>query len=194
MKKWIDKDGKFWDGTSIVMDGMRIFNPSDEQLIAAGYTEYVEPEPTPEKLLERAKQQKLFEIDEYDRSDHVNAIVVKAMSGETVVNEFETWIDRETRADYKNSLDAAELLGRTEVTPVFNGMPITLSVQVAKVSLAQVQLYANQCYNVTEQHKAAVQALETVEAVEAFDITADYPERLVFPVNIEQISNEEVES
>lgn len=194
MKNWIDKDGNFWDGTSIVLDGMRIFNPTDEQMIAAGYTEYVEPEPTPDELLERAKQQKLFEIDEYDRSDSVNGFTVHIMNGETVVNEFETWIDRETRADYKNSLDAAELLGRTEVTPVFNGMPIILSVQVAKVSLAQVQLYANQCYNVTEQHKAAVQALETLEAVESFDITAGYPSKLEFPVNIEQISSEEEES
>ena len=65
-KKWINGDGKFWNGISIILGGMRIFNPSDEQLIEAGYTEYVEPtpsEPTPEELLERAKQDKLFEID-----------------------------------------------------------------------------------------------------------------------------------
>ena len=52
-KRWIDKDGNFWGGVSIVIDDIRIWNPSDEQLIEAGYTEYIPPtppEPTPEEL------------------------------------------------------------------------------------------------------------------------------------------------
>jgi hypothetical protein len=200
MKKWIDKDGNFYKlGSSVVIEGQRYFAPlSDEQMIAAGYTEYVEPTPpapTPEELLEQKRTQKLSAIEQYDSSDIVNGFTVHIMNGETVVSEFDAWIDRETRADYKNSLDAAELLGRTEVTPVFNGTPITLSVQMAKVALAQVQIYANQCYNVTEQHKAAINAMDNWIDVDIFDITADYPQRLVFevPVNIEQTSNEEVE-
>ena len=51
---------------------------------------------------------------------------------------------------------------------------------MAKMALAQVQLYANQCYGVTERHKAAVNALETIEAVEAYDFTIGYPEKLSF--------------
>lgn len=192
-KRWIDKDGNFWDGISIVIDGMRIWNPSDEQLIAVGYTEWVEPtppEPTPEELLERAKQEKLMEIEDYDMSDSVNSFTVQLTHEGAVVQEIATWIDRETRADYKNSLDAAELLGRTEVTPVFNGVPLTLPVSLAKMALAQIQIYANQCYNVTEQHKAAVTQLQTLQEVEDFDIEADYPEKLVFELPVPNVSEE----
>ena len=185
MKRWIDNQGNFWDGNSIVIGDARIWNPTDEQLIEAGYTEYIPPtppEPTPEELLERAKQEKVYNIEEYDSSDNVNSFTIQIKSGETVVQELDTWIDRETRADYKNSLDAAELLGRTEVTPVFNGTPLTLQVTTAKMALAQIQIYANQCYNVTEQHKAAVNALTTIADVEAFDVTDGYPQKLVFAI------------
>lgn len=81
----------------------------------------------------------------------------------------------EQRADYKNSIESAELLGRTEVKPVFAGIEVTLSIQTAKMALAMIQLYANQCYGVTEQHKAAINALETVEEVEAYDYKTGYP-------------------
>ena len=50
------------------------------------------------------------------------------------------------------------------------------------MALAKIQIYANQCYGVTEKHKAAVNALETVEEVEAYDFTAGYPERLTFEI------------
>lgn len=43
---WI-KDGVIYNGGGIVLDGVRHFNPSPEQFIAAGYEEYVPPTPTP---------------------------------------------------------------------------------------------------------------------------------------------------
>ena len=182
--KYYNSETKEWytEGESITRnlgeDGLFSGVPSAEQLAAWGFEPYVPPTPTPEELLARAKQEKVLEIEEYDNSDAVNGFTV--VISEDV--ELNTWIDRETRADYKNSLDAAELLGRTEVTPVFNGVPLTLDIQTAKMALAQIQIYANQCYNVTEQHKAAVNALTDIEDVEAFDVTAGYPEKLRFTV------------
>lgn len=136
--------------------------------------------PAPERTLEQAKMEKKWNIEAYDMSSVINGFII--VVGQ---QQIETWIDRETRADYKNSLDAAELLGRTEVTPVFNGVALTIPVTTAKTALAQIQLYANQCYNVTEQHKSAVDALETVEAVDAYDYTVGYPEKLTFELPTE---------
>ena len=130
-----------------------------------------------ERALEVAKKQKIAELEAYDASDAVNSFDV-TIGGNTM----SLWIDRETRADYRSSIEAAELLGRTEVKPVFGGQEVTLSVQMAKMALAQVQLYANQCYGVTERHKAAIAALLTVQDVEDYDFTAGYPERLSFEV------------
>lgn len=151
--------------------------PSVEQLTDWGFVEWVEPTPTPEQLLERAKADKIAQLQAYDASDAVNGFDV-TIQGQTM----SLWIDRETRADYRSSIEAAELLGRTEVKPVFGGQEVTLSVQMAKMALAQVQLYANQCYGVTERHKAAIEALDSVEAVEAYDYERFYPEKLIFDV------------
>lgn len=151
--------------------------PSVEQLYEWGFVEWVEPAPTPAELLERAKANKINEIEMYDSSDAVNSFRVNI--GNEVID---TWIIPEHRSDYKNSIDAAELLGMTEVHPVLNSVAITLDIQTAKMALAKIQIYANQCYGVTEQHKAAVNALETVEEVEAYDYKTGYPERLKFSV------------
>ena len=151
--------------------------PSVEQLTDWGFEEWVEPTPTPEELLERAKASKIAELEVYDSSEAVNSFRVN------VGNEaIDTWITPEQRSDYKNSIDAAELLGMTEVHPVLNGVPITLDIRTAKTALARIQIYANQCYGVTEQHKAAIGAFESVEAVEQYDFTTGYPTKLVFEV------------
>ena len=92
------------------------------------------------------------------------------------------WLTPDKRSDYKNSLDSAELLGMTEVHPVFNGTALTIPTQTAKMALAKIQIYANQCYGVTEQHKANVMALTTIEEVEAYQYKSGYSERLRFEI------------
>ena len=61
-----------------------------------------------------------------------------------------------------------------------SGLYITLHIDEARQLLAALEIYATDCYNVTAMHKVQVNALDTIEDVDAFDITADYPERLVF--------------
>jgi hypothetical protein len=119
----------------------------------------------------------LTNIEVYDASDAVNSFRVN------VGNEaMAAWLTPDKRSDYKNSLDSAELLGMTEVHPVFNGTTLTIPTQTAKMALAKIQIYANQCYGVTEQHKANVEALETIEEVEAYQYKSGYPERLKFEI------------
>ena len=48
--------------------------------------------------------------------------------------------------------------------------------------LSALEVYALQCYNVTEEHKAAVNALTTIEEVDAYDYKTGYPEKLSFDV------------
>ena len=133
--------------------------------------------PTPTRTLEQAKREKLTQIEVYDNSDTVNGFDI-VMGEETMT----TWITPEQRANYKNSLDSAELLGLTEVHPVFNGIQLTLETAMAKMALAQIQIYADRCFIVTETHKANVEALETIEDVDGYDNTTIYPERLTFTI------------
>ena len=173
-KEWYN-EGQFL--TKRVENGVFTGIPSAEQLTAWGFREWIEPAPTPAQLLERAKSSKVAEIEAYDQSDEVNGFDI-TVGGQTMA----AWLTPDKRSDYKNSLDSAELLGMTEVHPVFNGMALTIPTQTAKMALAKIQIYANQCYGVTEQHKANVMALTTIEEVEAYDLKRFYPERLRFEI------------
>ena len=159
---------------------------SDEQV--AFHIEYPEasinqvlsmtpPEPY-QRTLEDAKRDKIWQIEEYDRGSNVNSFNV--ILGED--NTISYWLTPEQRAGYKNSIDAAKLLNIKEVHPVFNGIQLTMSTSTAEMALAQIQIYADKCYIVTETHKANVNALDSIEAVDNYDITSGYPEKLNFNV------------
>lgn len=167
MAKYIDKQGKPVEG-KIELDGMLILNPTPEQLKAAGCVEVEEVE-TFEERLNEAKEAKIREIEAYAQSDNVNILYF---------NNTPTWLDKETRANYKLSLDAAELLKEKEITFVVEGNVVKLPIEKARMILAKVQRYADDTFIVSSRHKLEVAKLKKVEEVEAFDITADYPEPL----------------
>ena len=125
------------------------------------------PAPPAPRTLDDAKREKIAEIEAYDESDAVNGFDVEFV-GEIIT----TWITPDKRSNYKNSVDAAELIGMETVNPILNGLQISIPTQMAKMALAQIQIYADRCYIVTEQHKAQVMALESIDDVDAFDITA----------------------
>lgn len=133
--------------------------------------------PSETMTLEQAKAAKIFEIEEYDRSSMVNSFNI--VDGE---NTMTAWLTPAERSNYKNSIDAAELVGLTEVHPVFNNIQLTIPTATAKLALAQIQLYADRCFIVTETHKSDIEALDSIEAVNNYDITAGYPEKLSFTI------------
>ena len=134
--------------------------------------------PEPVRTLKQAKDEMIANIDEYDQSDNVNGFDI-THDGIVIAT---SWLTPAERANYRSSIDAAELMDLAEVSFYVGNMPITLSVQNAKLMLAQIQLYADACYIVTRQHIAAVEALTTIETVDAYDYTADYPNKLSFAI------------
>ena len=66
VKKWI-KNGVFASDT-IELNGCVVCNPTEDMLRQAGYEEYKEPVPTEEEKLNTAKQNKIYEIEQYDTS------------------------------------------------------------------------------------------------------------------------------
>ena len=167
MKQYIGKNGEPFDG-SIELDGMLILNPTPEQLKAAGYVEVEEVE-TFEKKLRDAKEAKIREIEIYAQSDNINILYF---------NNTPTWLDKETRANYKLSLDAAELLKEKEITFVVESNVVKLPIEKARMILAKIQRYADETFIVSSRHKLEVSKMDKVEDVESFNITADYPEPL----------------
>ena len=133
--------------------------------------------PAPPRTLEQAKSEKISQINSYDSSDAVNSFNI-IMDGETITD----WFTPDIRANYKLSIDSAETVGTETLSIPINGIddPVELPVQTAKVMLAQIHLYADACFRVTKAHIAAVEALDTIGAVDAYDYETGYPEKPVF--------------
>lgn len=166
-KQYRDPHGNLVKG-KIELYGMLILNPTTEQLKAAGCVEVEEVE-TFEERLTNAKDAKIREIEAYAQSDNVNILYF---------NNTPTWLDKETRANYSLSLDAAELLKEKEITFVVEGNVVKLPIEKARMILAKIQRYADDTFIVSSRHKLEVAKLKKIEDVESFDVTAGYPNPL----------------
>lgn len=144
--------------------------PSEQRLTEWGFEEWHEPAPTPEELLARAKANKIAELEAYDQSE-VNSFSV---------NGKDMWLDHDVRQQLRISLDALHQAGREVATKWFDGVEYTYPIDVWYYMLGLVEVYAADALNVTEGHKAAIGGLSTVEAVEGYDFTVGYPEKLSF--------------
>lgn len=166
-----DNTREYYTGNSIIADDRLIFNPTEDDLIMAGYEAEEDPQPTAEQLLNMAIESKIAEIDAHSNSDAVN---------ELTYNGMKTWLTPDVRANYKVSIDAAELLGEDDITFAIGGKAVTATIEEAKMLLARIQRYADATYMVTVQHKANVSNLKSIEDVETYDFTKGYPKKLTF--------------
>lgn len=176
MKKYYNENTKEWytEGKSMtrkIDDGVFSGIPSEQQLEQWGFKEWVEPTPTPEELLARTKAEKIAELEAYDGSDAVNSFNVEGK---------DMWLDAGIRQQLRISLDAMKALGRETVTKWFEGVEYVFPTDTWYQMLAAVEVYAADALNVTEKHRASINALRSIEEIEEYDFTEGYPEKLVF--------------
>lgn len=167
-KQWI-KNGVLASDT-IELNGCVVCNPTEDMLIKAGYEEYQEPVPTESEKLEQAKADKIAEINGYDTSDKVNGFIL---------NGLHEWLDKATRVGLMNSTTIAKAAGQQTTTLWLGSVKLVVGCDKAIQLLSALEMYALECFNVTAAHKKAVSELKTIKEVEAFDVTADYPQQLV---------------
>lgn len=130
----------------------------------------LEEEDTP---LAKQKRKLINEIEAYDTSSEVNVFFL---------NGAKVWLDKDTRVGLMNSLTIERDTGKEESTLWFNDICITINCDAAIQMLRSLELYALSCYNVTAQHKVAVQSLTTLESAITYDYTTGYPNKLNFTV------------
>ena len=165
----------YYEGRSMTrrLDDGRIFAgvPTEQQLAEWGFEPYIPP--VPERTLEIAKSEKIAEITAYDTSEAVNSF----MLGDATM-----WISRDDRISLMNSTSILKNAGQETTTLWYGGQKYTLPCDTLIQMLSALEVYALQCYDVTEEHKVAVNALTTIEEVDAYDYTTGYPEKLSFSV------------
>ena len=124
-----------------------------------------------EEALAAIKSDLIAQITAYDTSVAVNSFMLQGK---------EMWLPKETRVGLVNSVTIEKNAGKETTILWFGGEKYELPVDTALQMLSALELYALECYNVTAAHKAAVNALEGVEDVVAYDYTQGYPEKLNF--------------
>lgn len=123
--------------------------------------------------LATAKAQKIAEIEAYDASSAVNGFT---LNGSLV------WLDKSTRVGLMNSTNIAKASGSATTTLWLGGARMVVPCDKAIQLLSALEMYALGCFNVTASHKAAVEALTTIDEVLAYDYTQGYPEQLKMEV------------
>lgn len=124
-------------------------------------------------VLSAARKAVTEEIDKYDTSSAVNGFV---LSGKKV------WLDFELRDRVYQGNERLQRIGRTDTTLWLGKQCYNLSIEQAQNIISHIEAYAKDCYNVTAQHKAAVEKMQTLEEVLAYDYKEDYPEQLKMEV------------
>ena len=160
---------KVYATNRVTVGGAVVFNPTDELLKEAGFIKEVPKEKSQEEMLAEAKEMKLAEIEAYDKSDAVNSFTLDGMP---------LWLSQEVRISVMNSTNVRKQLGLTDTTLWLNDMKLVLSCDLVLGLLAKIENYALLAFDTTEEHKANVRRLTTIEEVEQYDYKKGYPEPL----------------
>lgn len=123
------------------------------------------------KSIEDFRTDKIEELENYDKSDNVNIFYYNGIA---------MWFDKATRVGLINSINSAESMEIDTIMLWYNDIKIVFETEKAKNMLAQIELYAMECFNVTESHRSEILKLEDVESILRYNIKTNYPEKLNF--------------
>lgn len=169
-----EEDGKIiWLNGILRTAEFQIANPSEEDILKAGYTLYVKPEPT----LEEIKALKIEEVLQYDNTNSINECFI-IYQNQTIPY----WASKNERNDLKRSIE--DYINAGFETYRLDLRDIGISVEIPCQSLIKMmenlEVYAIKCYNKTTDHIFEIQKLENKDQVESYDYKQGYPEKLVF--------------
>ena len=125
------------------------------------------------RILDKEKNKKIENIKHYDKRDSVNSFIINGKSA---------WLDKATRVGLINSLNMEKVAGREMSVLYLNGEKIDISVDDALQLLVVLELYAKECYVVTEQHIANVRELDNIGKIHNYRYDVGYPEKLIFKI------------
>lgn len=120
---------------------------------------------------ESIQKYRIGQIEGYDRSKNVNEFFFNGVS---------MWLDDATRTKLAKRLDVDSKSGLETTKVSYEGKTFELPVQTAEAMLLQLEQYARDCFDKTNEHLSAVAALGNADAVIDYDYKAGYPEKLHF--------------
>lgn len=116
---------------------------------------------------------------EFDKSVYVNSFLV---------NGQRKWIAKADRVGLIHSLNVQKRANMTHTELWLNGVCYKVEIDYALSFLDALELYAIECYSVTQQHLREIGKLKTREDILHYDITKGYPPMV--PVDYSKISKD----
>lgn len=158
-------------------NGKQTFNPSEEMVLEDGWVEYVAPTLTEEQLFNRAKSNKIRDIEHYDASKEVNICYIK-----TPLDIISYWANKSERSALKSAVQDCIAMNRETYRLDLRDVGVSVNIACDKLltMLSALEVYAIDCYNKTTDHIFAIKNLTTVEEIEAYNYKVGYPEKLTF--------------
>lgn len=141
----------------------------DMNAILCAYNEFTQRQA--DFVLTQAKARKVAAIKAHDTSSAVNSFYY---------GDVEYWLDRDTRVSVRSTAEIMKEMGKQTMTLWLGDVNVTLSPAEVLQMLAILEVYALECYNTTAEHISTVNALATIEEVEAYDFRCGYPEKIHF--------------
>lgn len=122
--------------------------------------------------IEEVRKMKISEIQIFDKSANVNSFKIQRKS---------VWLDKSTRVGLFNSISIEKNAGKTHTILWYDAIKYIIPIPDALAMLNEIEMYALNCYNVTQSHIAAVRSLQTIQEVENYNFKIGYPVKLNFP-------------
>lgn len=124
-----------------------------------------------DKQLPLLKEKLKAEINRYDKSSDVEDFTIGGVH---------LWLNHDMRGKVKENLETCDQLGEENTILRFEGMSFPISVSLGWQMYYAVLAYARDCWNTTENHLSAANALTTIEEIESYDYHNGYPNKLEF--------------
>lgn len=176
MMYYKEENGKrIWLHNILILDNKQIINPTEDQILAAGYIKYEKQET--QESLSQVLQNKIQEILEWDSSTNVNLCYINHNG-----HSFPYWASKEERNDLKAALNDCLNIGRDIYRLDLRDINVSITTscdQLLQV-LSALEVYAIDCYNKTTDHIYAVKNLSNLEDIQNYNYTEGYPEKLIF--------------
>ena len=156
------------------------FNAKEKDGIVSAVETELDHKPTaaeieamPAQFLARVKHFVAIAIEAHAKSEAVKVFEINSVRG---------WLDSEERGSIRRAASDKAAEGRDVFTLYLSGNGIQMPPAKVEEILKAVEVYASDCHDKTEEHKAAVEALTDPDEVQNYDYTAGYPEILSFEV------------
>ena len=157
----------------IIKNDMQYICPSHEMIIDDGWEEYIENKATNETKLKFIKNNLINEINSFDQSIVIN---------EFFLNNIPMWFDKSTRTSLMSRFNAEKQKNKNNTTIWYNNISFTINIEKAIQMLYDIELYAAECYDTTQKHIYNILSFNTIEDVEKYNYTINYPQKLYFTI------------